>query len=320
MDKAFTKSGRFPRLKQDVLLFVILGVLGLASVIGLIAYKQGLWQERERFLLSTPDASGISIGMPVKFLGFRVGKVDDMRLHYPQILVELTINREHLTTIPQGSTARLAREGFIGSSYIEILPNPKGAGRSIAAGDALAFDRGMSLSELSSYFDTEVHPVIMGLQDTVTWINDPHSDFRQSFTTLHQVVANLQQTQQRLDKMLDDMTLTSASMRQSVAVASADVSAMARGVDKTVGEEVPRLRQSVEQTLKETEKTLRVFQQLSAKADQTVDSAQPLVEEASEITSGVKRSWPMKMLLDQPKTEVAPGNLYDLPLPPLDSR
>lgn len=309
------KLRKFPGLQLNVLIFVLTAVIGITGAFLLIAYKQGLLQERARILLLTPDGSGISIGMPVRLLGFRVGKVQEMRLKYPTIEIELAINQEHLSYIPRGSKARIAREGVIGASYIEILPTQQKDAVPIAADDSLEFARGMSLSELPEYFEGQVLPVVSGLRDTLFWLNNPEGDFRRSFTTLLRVAEGLEQTQRSLDLLLEDLTVTSGTMRNSVAQASGDVSSMARNIERTVTTEIPQLRASMEATLAETNKTLREFRQLGKKTDQTVGSVQPVVRDAGEITDAIKHSWPVNRMLDDSKTRLVPGNISELPLP-----
>jgi phospholipid/cholesterol/gamma-HCH transport system substrate-binding protein len=310
MQSHATQYLRFPGLKRQVIIYVALALLGFAAMVLLIAYKQGFLEKRTGIWLSTPDASGISIGMPVKLMGFRVGKVDRMSFKYPSIQVELAINSDLIYSIPKDSKVRFARESLIGTTYLEIVPGDPTAGP-IAENTVLEYDRSMSLSELANYFEREVQPIIKNLQKTTQWMVNPEGDFIGSFREMHKMVKDLQQTQRRMDRLLDDMTTTSNAMRK----ASEDMSAMAQNVDKTITTEVPRLRKSTEFTLEEANTTLRHYRQLGTKADKTVDAVQPVVDEASEITSGLKRSWPLKGILGTPKTQTAPSWQDDLPLP-----
>ena len=301
---------RFPRLRRQIFIYVTLALLGFGAMTLLIAYKQGFLEQRTRIYLSTTDASGISIGMPVKLMGFRIGKVERMSFKYPSIQVEHAINSDLIHTIPKDSKVRYARESVIGTTYLELLPGGPTAGP-IQADALLEYDRSMSLAELSEYFEQEVHPIIKNLQKTTYWMNDQDGDFLGTFREMHRAAKEMQDTQKRMNSLLDDMLITSASMRK----ASEDISIMATNVDKTIGYEIPRLRQSTEFTLEEANTTLRHYRQLSNKADKTVDSVKPVVEEANEITSGLKRSWPLKGVLGTPQTRTAPSLHGDLPLP-----
>lgn len=310
MTNPATRHLRFPGLKRQVIFFVILAILGFSVMVLLIAYKQGFLEDRTRIYLSTPDASGIGIGMAVKLLGFRVGRVEKMTFKYPSIQIELAVNSDLIHSIPKDSKIRFARENLIGSSYLEIVPGGPTAGP-IAEDAVLEYDRSMTLAELSDYFENEVQPVIKNLQKTTQWMADPDASFLGAFRELHKVAKEMQSTQKRMDILLDDMLITSASMRK----ASEDISIMATNVDKTVGYEIPRMRKSTEFTLEEANTTLRHYRQLSNKADKAVDAVQPVVDEASEITGGLKRSWPLKSVLGTPKTQAAPAWQDGLPLP-----
>lgn len=301
---------RFPSIKRQIFIYVTLAMLGFGAMVLLIAYKQGFLEHRTRVYLSTVDASGISIGMPIKLMGFRIGKVERMTFKYPSIQVEMAINSDLLHSIPKDSKVRYARESLIGTTYLEIIPGGPTAGP-IQTDEMLEYDRSMNLADLSDYFVHEVHPIVKNMQTITHWMTDTEADFLGTFREMHKVAKEMQDTQQRMNVLLDDMLITSASMRK----ASEDVSIMASNVDRTIGYEIPRLRKSTEFTLEEANLTLRHYRRLSNKADKTVDAVQPVVEEASEITSGLKQSWPLKGVLGTPRTQTAPIWHGDLPLP-----
>lgn len=216
---------------------------------------------------------------------------------------------EHLAACLSGDLLPLAGR-IHGTTYLEIIPGGPTAGP-IQTDEMLEYDRSMNLADLSDYFVHEVHPIVKNMQTITHWMTDTEADFLGTFREMHKVAKEMQDTQQRMNVLLDDMLITSASMRK----ASEDVSIMASNVDRTIGYEIPRLRKSTEFTLEEANLTLRHYRRLSNKADKTVDAVQPVVEEASEITSGLKQSWPLKGVLGTPRTQTAPIWHGDLPLP-----
>ena len=123
MSEAFRPPSRFPRLLLKVNAFLLTAALLLAGVVWLVAHKQGWFLQQTVIHFATPDALGITKGMPVKLYGFTVGTVKDLDLAPNGVLVHLQINSEYMPRITAGAKARFAREsGVIGASVIEILP------------------------------------------------------------------------------------------------------------------------------------------------------------------------------------------------------
>ena len=155
MSEEFRPPVRFPRLLAKVnafLLFAALLVLGFGAI---VAHKQGWFVKQTMIRVVTPDALGISKGMPVKLFGFTVGSVSEMQLAAGGVDVQLSIMSEHMAAIPRGSRARFAREsGVIGASVIEIIPG-KPANGELHEGEQIEFERSrcikLSKSTLSSF-------------------------------------------------------------------------------------------------------------------------------------------------------------------------
>ena len=126
MTEAFRPPVRFPRLLAKVNAFLLIALLLVATFVGIVAHKQGWFVQQTMIRIITPDALGISNGMPVKLFGFTVGSVREMHLVPGGVDVQLTIMSQHMPRIPKGSRARFAREsGVIGASVIEISVAPR---------------------------------------------------------------------------------------------------------------------------------------------------------------------------------------------------
>ena len=136
MSEEFAPPVRFPRLLAKVNAFLLVAALLVLTFGGIVAHKQGWFVKQTMIRVITPDALGISKGMPVKLFGYTIGSVSEMQLVAGGVDVQLSIMSEHMTRIPKGSRARFAREsGVIGASVIEIIPG-KPINGELAAGRA----------------------------------------------------------------------------------------------------------------------------------------------------------------------------------------
>ena len=88
MREAFVPPVRFSRLVLKVNTFLLGGLLLVLAFLGLVAYKQGWFVPQTTLHFVTPNALGISRGMPVKLYGFTVGSVSEMRLALDGVEVE----------------------------------------------------------------------------------------------------------------------------------------------------------------------------------------------------------------------------------------
>jgi len=144
MSEEFAPPVRFPRLLAKVNAFLLVAALLVLTFGGIVAHKQGWFVHQTMIRVITPDALGISKGMPVKLFGFTIGSVQEMQLVAGGVDVQLGIMSEHMQRIPKGSRARFAREsGVIGASVIEIIPGKPIAGE-LHEGEQIEFDRSES--------------------------------------------------------------------------------------------------------------------------------------------------------------------------------
>jgi len=75
MSEEFQPPVRFPHLLAKVNAFLLVALLLVAGFVGIVAHKQGWFVDQTTIRVITPDALGISTGMPVKLYGFTIGAV-----------------------------------------------------------------------------------------------------------------------------------------------------------------------------------------------------------------------------------------------------
>jgi len=118
-----------PRMKHEtkrteilVGLFLLFGMILLGGLILRFSSISEHFRERDRFTVVFGDASGLSLGAPVRLGGTSIGRVTRTpRLNAAgKVTVEITVYRDDENRIPRGSRLAIAKEGLLGDSYIAI--------------------------------------------------------------------------------------------------------------------------------------------------------------------------------------------------------
>lgn len=313
---------RFPNLGRKVVLYVVLAMLSIAGLVLAVGYRQGLLQGHIHVFFYTPDATGISKGMPVKFLGFSVGSVNEMRIRPAEVEINLTITGKYAEFVPHGSQARLSREGLIGASFIEIVPNRDAGGRSLAENEVIRFERRLGPSEMAEDLKHRVEPVVAGMKQTIDWINSPEGDVRQSLVTTRNLIQSVSQSQERVAEFMQHATATASTVRESVDV----VARFAQNTTRVVGDEMPKIATSATAAMQEvaaaarelnraTRSTRERMEDTNEKVSEAVSDAQGVVSDAGEIAQALKRSWPFNRVIGAPQIRTLPIDINDSPTP-----
>jgi len=99
-------------------LFIILTVLFVMAGLGYMAYKKGVFQTEETFTLSSRTGDGLTVGMPLIFSGFKIGKIVDLELDDQGIvLVKIKVPSQHFKWLRADSKFILERP-LIGSTKL----------------------------------------------------------------------------------------------------------------------------------------------------------------------------------------------------------
>jgi phospholipid/cholesterol/gamma-HCH transport system substrate-binding protein len=124
------------------LLLAITVLLG-AAFIGYALYSRGAFQATQKLVLTATDVEGVSVGMPISFSGFPIGKVS--RLHLTedgQVRIELAIPSEDARWLRKSSVFTLEK-ALVGGAKIKAFttnlkdaPLEDGAVRPLLTGDA----------------------------------------------------------------------------------------------------------------------------------------------------------------------------------------
>ena len=292
MSEEFQPPVRFPHLLAKVNAFLLVGLLLVLTFVGIVAHKQGWFVPQTMIRVVTPDALGISTGMPVKLFGFTIGSVKEMQLVSGGVDVQLGIMSQHMPRIPKGSRARFAREsGVIGASVIEIIP-AKPINGELTEGEQIEFERSRGISEIVEEFRRQAAPAFAELKQALSSVNRSGEDVSVILEALRVEAEQLPATHKAMRRMMDNADRATTQMGatlQSVQRAS-----------ESVERATPALAGKLATTLESIDGAVGQLRQTAAEAQETLRGVRPVIDrsesamrDASEVFSAAKRVWPL---------------------------
>ncbi len=111
----------YDRMKLTVGTFVLLFLVSTLFFGYLLLDAKGAFEKRLNYYFITDSAEYISIGMPVKFSGFAIGSIDNMKLlDDGHVRVGFSVTKQNSKWINR-YTYLLLKKPLIGSPHIEVL-------------------------------------------------------------------------------------------------------------------------------------------------------------------------------------------------------
>ena len=296
MTEAFRPPVRFPRLLAKVNAFLLVAALLMAGFAGIVAHKQGWFVHQTMIRVITPDALGISTGMPVKLFGFTVGSVREMQLVPGGVDVQLGIMTEHMARIPKGSRARFAREsGVIGASVIEIIPGRPILGE-LVEGEQIEFDRSRGISEIVEDFRRQAAPAFAELKTALSQANRSGEDLSVILAALRAETEQLPATHKALRQFIRNADRATADLSRQAGAALESAQRASESIERAT----PLLAGKLATTLDSVDGAVGQLRQTAAEAQETLRSVRPMIDrsestmrDASEVFSAAKRVWPL---------------------------
>jgi phospholipid/cholesterol/gamma-HCH transport system substrate-binding protein len=318
---------RFRAIRSRVNAFLLTAVIGFAGLLGLVAWKQGMFVQHTNIYFNAPDATGINKGTAVRLHGVPVGSVRDMELAERGVRVRMAINSQYIARLPRGAQARLTREGYVGAASIQILPGTAATDRTpVAEGDEIRFIAQKGMADMLDEVRQQLTPAFAELRKAAAEIADPASDFRRSVTALRATMEELPQATRELRQALRQADRTMAGMsRRAESVGSRAESALetlAR-LGAQTERELPLISaklagtlDSLDATAMQLRETTRAngeaLRELLTQAPELVRGSGELVRDTQELATAAKRTW---LLRDH----IEPSQMRTLPLDSFES-
>jgi len=101
-------------------MFIVLTVLLIIAGLGYMAYKKGIFQTENTYTLSSRTGDGLSVGMPLYFSGFKIGKINELELSDKgMVMITITVPAQHAKWIRSDSKFVLEKP-LIGSPKFTV--------------------------------------------------------------------------------------------------------------------------------------------------------------------------------------------------------
>jgi len=225
-----TAPRRFRGIRKQISVFLFTAFIGFGALVTLIAYKQGMFIQQTSIFFNAPDATGINKGMSVRLYGVPVGQVKDVELgERGGVRVRLGINNDHIPRVPQGSQARLVREGVVGASSIQIVTaNALPSREPVNADEEIKFIPHRSMTEMLDEVRAQMTPAFQELRKAAAELSDPDGDFRKSVVSVREVLEQLPAATREMRQLMRDTDATVLALGKSS-------QALARQAEETLG-------------------------------------------------------------------------------------
>lgn len=229
----------YNRMRFAVGLFVIILSVAILFFIFAVLKQKGTFEKRYSYHFTTKSASSFSVGMPLKFSGFKIGVIDDISLtNDGSVFMTFSVTKENQKWISQNSVL-IIKKPLIGSPHIEVhsaIGNPP-------------LKPGSSLEILIS---DDINDMIARLEPTVQRIIN--------------IIDSLDSIASRVAKEDSDLFLTLKNIR----IFSEKLSKNDSLLTTITGEQTST--KSLVSTLDSTAKTMQEIHQISQKANNLIGS------------------------------------------------
>ena len=317
-DKHIDKSApprRFRGIRSQVNMFLLTAFIGFAGLLGVVAYKQGMFVQHTNVYFRAPDATGINTGTAVRLHGVPVGSVRDIQFAERGVRVRMAINSEYISRLPRGAQARLTREGYVGAASIHILPGTAATDRTpVAEGDEIRFIAQKGVADMLDEVRQQLTPAFAELRKAAAEIADPASDFRRSVSALRATVEELPPATRELRQLMREADRTVITLgRQADRVGSraeAALDVVAR-VGAQTERELPRLAAKLAGTLDSLDATAIQVRELLTQAPELMRGGNELVRDTQELTDAARRSWLLRDYVEPSQMRTLPVDSFE---------
>jgi len=334
MNEKLTTPRRFRGIRKQISMFLLTALVGFVGVVGLVAYKQGMFVQHTHIYFHAPDAMGINKGMSVRLYGVPVGAVKDIEFgERGGVRVRLGINSDYIPRLPRGSQARLIREGVVGAASIQIVTGTAGPDRvPVAEDEEIKFIPHRSMTEMVDEFRQVVAPAMEEVRKAAAEVADPRSDFRKSMAATRELLEELPETTRELRQLMRnaDRTIVAvgrqaeATGRQAETAAKQAEGALA-AVERLTGQaeqQLPVLTGKLATTLDSLNSTAiqvrettrangEALRELLTQAPTIMRGSSELVRDSQELAAAARRTWLLRDYIEPSQMRTLPVDSFE---------
>jgi phospholipid/cholesterol/gamma-HCH transport system substrate-binding protein len=307
---------RLLSMEQRTKRFMLVAISIMLLVLLMIAVKQDYFIRSTSIYFFTPNAQGLSKGMAVKFIGFKVGSVQAVTMQpNATVQVRVSLDNDYIHLIGQDAKARLIKEALVGESVVEIIPGSQQV-KQVTQNSVLEFERGQDTSSVVENLAAQLQPILSDIHEITSNLNNPNGDMQQTFKHLNQVSGDFRET-------VHQFTLLGANSNQKLDGAYVKIDKALDGVNAnlaTLDKAIPKLMDKADATLgnvqSATSDIKKITSESAAEIPSLVRNSNALVQDGQETLGGVKKSWLFNGLFPKPEEQALPVDSYVAPRQP----
>ena len=288
-------DSRLAVLERKVGLFAFAGLGALLLVFVIVAIEQGMFASTTKLRFQTSDAGMIHEGMEVRLSGFKVGKLLGISLQEDgAVEVQFFVNNKYLLHIRRGAKVRLVEQGLLGDGVLEIVPGLKDQ-PSLEINELLPFERQYGMGEMAHELVERLKPILDNVQVTTKSLNEPGG-----------LINHVKRTAIKFEKAGQDM---SSLMQKTQSVIAEENIKLGKALDKSsvAIDKAGVLLDNFNDVAKDVGKV----------ASSSAQGIPPMLREGNEaaedarnIISSAKDSWPIKNMMEAGETKILPMDSY----------
>jgi phospholipid/cholesterol/gamma-HCH transport system substrate-binding protein len=304
------KDERFKNLFGKAAVFILLAAIGMGLAFLWTGEKKGAFTAKSPIYFVADSGQDLSVGMPVKFSGFKIGKLNTLTLdEQGHVQVEVNIESKHLGLIRQDAVMTLKKEGVIGDGVLEISHGSDDK-PALAAGGKVRFERASGLEQAVVDVKDRIMPILDDLHQT---LHDPNGDVRQTLKNLREFSAEMRGTRERIDRVLGsvDTNLNNevGPLLRSLRLSAANAETLSARLDHDLPALLNKADGSME-SLRITSEAVKDAVQRSApqlpgvlgEARETLGKTREMIGDTQEVVDSLSTRWPLKNVVPAPET------------------
>jgi phospholipid/cholesterol/gamma-HCH transport system substrate-binding protein len=274
--------------------FMLGAAVVMALVLAMIASKQDYFSRSTAIYFITPNAQGLSKGMAVKFIGFKVGSVQEVSMQpNATVRVKVSLDNEYVHLIGRDARARLVKEALVGESVVEIIPGSQQV-QQVTQNSVLEFERGQDASTVVENLAGQLQPILSDIhqitssgdiQQTLKNLNQASGDFRETVKQFTQVGTNSNQAVTTLNSMLGSL-------------------------DKSIPKLLDKADTALDNVQSATADIKKITSGSAGEIPALVRNTNALVQDGQETLGGVKKSWLFNGMFPQAEEQALPVDGY----------
>ncbi len=287
---------QYDKMKFSVGVFVLTLIIVISTFLYFLLEEKGTFDKRYSYHFNTGSAESFSVGMPLKFSGFNIGTLDDIKLlNNGGVYMTFSVSEKNRKWIAIDSVLIL-KKPLIGSPHIEVYSAIDNV--SLKEGSSLEILMSDDINDLIAKLDPVVEKamsIITNIDHITKAFADKDSDFMQTLTNINIFTAKLANNS-LLTTITDDQESTQSiidSLNQMVKIMknikkiSNDISKLTASLDTKIIDPTSKSMIEVKKIMKDIKLKLEAIDG-TVKAVGTYDN--DLVTLKEQISVGLQKS------------------------------